>query len=551
MWHDFMSWITRTISYVKHNRLSALAIAALLVGFGAGAAVFGDVTREPMTPTAESERIVETASVNSLLSGGDRVTAIGTVSSSAEARIVPETAGRVVRVYRELGDRVSVGTVIAALENARQRAAVLQAEAQLESAEANLQKVRTGARTQQRDILQTRLRDAHAALDRARTEAVNAVRDAYATADDAVRNKTSDMFSKPRTERPELKFTPTDYQLRLDLEWERFVLGELLEEWFASLNSLDVASDETLLQRLTERRNDIQQVRSYLDKAARAVGDIGTNTEISESTLTTWQTNLLSARSAIANTLSQLSSAHNQLTQAQSDVERAQLQFEEAEEGGRSEDVAAAEAQVKQARAALLSAQAALADTHITAPINGVISSHSIDVGNFVSATSPVVTVTNPDAVVVETFLTDVQLSSVRRGAQVTINDRWNGEVIRIAPTVDSATGKAQVDIRVSGSVSGLVPGSSVNLEIMTTDDTISDDRITVPLEALQIRPDGNRVFTVEEGVVVGVPVEIGTISGDRIEIRSGLSLDDVIVVDARGIKEGQRVRTTSDNTMN
>jgi multidrug efflux pump subunit AcrA (membrane-fusion protein) len=70
-----------------------------------------------------------------------------------------------------------------------------------------------------------------------------------------------------------------------------------------------------------------------------------------------------------------------------------------------------------------------------------------------------------------------------------------------------------------------------------------------VPISAVKITPDGSVVFittdeNAEDGsaVLTSIPVTLGTLSGGKVEITSGLSFDNVIVSDARGLKDGQKV---------
>ena len=65
-----------------------------------------------------------------------------------------------------------------------------------------------------------------------------------------------------------------------------------------------------------------------------------------------------------------------------------------------------------------------------------------------------------------------------------------------------------------------------------------------LPLASVKLRANDRVVFTVDsEGRIVGNPVTIGNVHGDRIEVLSGVSSDMRIVTDARGLAEGEKVR--------
>ncbi len=66
---------------------------------------------------------------------------------------------------------------------------------------------------------------------------------------------------------------------------------------------------------------------------------------------------------------------------------------------------------------------------------------------------------------------------------------------------------------------------------------------ILLPLSAVKLRSDDRIVFTVDEkNQLVSHQVVIGDVIGDRIEIISGVSPDLIIVTEARGLSEGQKV---------
>jgi hypothetical protein len=54
-------------------------------------------------------------------------------------------------------------------------------------------------------------------------------------------------------------------------------------------------------------------------------------------------------------------------------------------------------------------------------------------------------------------------------------------------------------------------------------------------------------VFTVASSTLVAHPVVFGDIAGGQVEVTQGLSLDMDIVVDARGLSEGQAVVVGSE----
>jgi hypothetical protein len=70
---------------------------------------------------------------------------------------------------------------------------------------------------------------------------------------------------------------------------------------------------------------------------------------------------------------------------------------------------------------------------------------------------------------------------------------------------------------------------------------------IVIPIAALKLTPRGGNVFVVSASHTLrALPVKEGAIMGEEIQIIEGLKGDEVIVTDARGLKEGQAVEVST-----
>lgn len=114
---------------------------------------------------------------------------------SEEIHIGVEVGGRVARVAVEEGDRVSAGQVLATLENGDYRAAVASAAARLDDAKAALQRVRTGARLDERREVTAAVAQAEAVLAQATVEAT---RRAGLAAEGVIAREESDRATRDR-----------------------------------------------------------------------------------------------------------------------------------------------------------------------------------------------------------------------------------------------------------------------------------------------------------------------------------------------------------------
>lgn len=87
--------------------------------------------------------------------------------------------------------------------------------------------------------------------------------------------------------------------------------------------------------------------------------------------------------------------------------------------GPRAETILQSRARTEQAAAALALAQTRLDHTRLLAPLAGVVLSHHVEPGEFVSAGTPVVTVADTAQMWVRTYLNQTDLGRVRHGQQV------------------------------------------------------------------------------------------------------------------------------------
>ena len=168
-----------------------------------------------------------------------------------------------------------------------------------------------------------------------------------------------------------------------------------------------------------------------------------------------------------------------------------------------------------------------------------------IRVGDYVTSFTHVATVARNNALEIVAYVSEDDRDLLAAGTEVTIEDATPGVVTSISPALDPVTKQIEVHIAVEGE-SELVNGQSVRIAlpnaVAATLET--EGPVLLPLSAVKLRADERIVFTVnEEGRLVAMPVEIGDVRGDRIEIRTPLSAELRIVKDARGLSDGERVR--------
>lgn len=233
--------------------------------------------------------------------------------------------------------------------------------------------------------------------------------------------------------------------------------------------------------------------------------------------------------------------SRSDLDQARSDYEQAQAQL--------SLDRAA----IAQAEADLEDAQVNLAYTDIVSPVDGVVVSRNVNVGQTVAASfqTPTLFLIADDLtkMQVNTAVSESDIGQVHEGlpAHFTVDAygsrTFSGTVVQVrnAPTVVQNVVTYDVVIAVNNSDLALKPGMTATVTIVTGE---RDDVVRVPVRALRFRPEGLDIRTpafesgspvlwiLRNGQLERVPVQLGLRNDRYAELLSGsVQVGDRVVV--------------------
>ncbi|HJN75153.1 MAG TPA: efflux RND transporter periplasmic adaptor subunit [Myxococcota bacterium] len=254
---------------------------------------------------------------------------------------------------------------------------------------------------------------------------------------------------------------------------------------------------------------------------------------------------LESGRQAIGVQAAEATLAKAEAVQAQA---RAQLDRAMALEGDLSQaqlddarlasQVAAAD--VLAAEANLASARRQLADMSVRAPFAGTLTRRIVDLGQVISAGTPVANLADTSALQVDIGLPWALARSLSVGDSAEIHTDagvLSGHVGTIAPELDRATGAVPVEILVE-------PGDALpNASATVLLETGSREALVLPRDATSERFGQASVFVVSDGVASLRAVELGATSGDEVEVTDGLSAGEIVVtVGGDSLREGSPV---------
>lgn len=192
----------------------------------------------------------------------------------------------------------------------------------------------------------------------------------------------------------------------------------------------------------------------------------------------------------------------------------------------------------------------------VTAPFSGTVVRRNVDVGALISAGSgagarELFYLAQTDVLRLDVAVPQAHAASVRAGQAVELRlaERGGapviGQVERSAGAIDPATRSMQVEIRVPNAEGRLLPGAYVEATLPLAQGAPA---LVVPPNVLQFRQQGARVATVQTGAdgvqrVALRPVTLGRDLGRLVEIRDGLQLGEVLVMNPHdAIEDGEAV---------
>lgn len=249
---------------------------------------------------------------------------------------------------------------------------------------------------------------------------------------------------------------------------------------------------------------------------------------------------VVNAEAAHASVLAQLTTAESGARRA---VESARLAYENAK---RSADL-----QTIGAKNALVSSQDALSQLNISrdkllvrAAFNGTIADIPVVLGEEVNAGTALAVLENTDTMQIEVFLSRDDADRIAVGDAVSFGEQ-TGTIISISTSADPMTKKYKVEIDPKSM--DLNPGQFVRVEFTSTKG-LDGGRLFIPITAVLISSNETYVWTIEEGKTKKVPVELGNIQGDHVELIGGIDQGMEIIIEGGRIieQEGTLVEITS-----
>lgn len=418
------------------------------------------------------------------------VSASGTVRAAEESTIAPRIMSTVEAVYVREGDRVRRGQLLMRLESRDLSAQASQAQAAAAAAAAAAQRAATAVDLQRTET-STGIATAEAGL-RAAKERLSLAKEGARTQERA---------------QARLAVAQAEAQFRnARTEYER--MKRLYDQGVAPKQRLDGA--ETAYEVAKAQFESVKEQADLVEEGARK---------------------------------QEIRTAEEQVRQAEEALRMAKAAAAQNAMSLRNAQVAASQA--SQARAAVDFARTQLGYASITSPIKGVVAARMVDPGDTVSPGVPVISVEDDSLYRIEAAVPAASVGSLSIGHTVRYtlgSDARSGEgvVSVISPSGDPATRKFLVKVDLPRGAQAR-SGEFGRIHI-----PVSRARaILIPRQAVREEGGLTSVFVVGKNAKASMrPVKLGRRLEDKVEVVSGLSPGDRIVVRSTGVlADGARVR--------
>lgn len=478
------------------------------------------------------------------------VSVTGKVKPAKSVDLQFENSGRVTFINTKVGDKVFTGKVLASLDTREPQAQILEKEAALDSAKADLEQIIKNFNSLQDPNMSTALRidlenaqnnleniekKADDDLDSVYNDGFNAMNEAMIQADSSftvLKNLRELYFSGTSVEDTE--------KLAEDELFGLVVYNRLgTKDYVAIANSnktfenIDTALDklsvglEKLKNAFSALQSEIQDNLSIVSSTDRDKANSEANIAASE---------FSDVLGAIQDISSQKIINAQNISDAQAQLATSQAAFPT------EEDISKKQSAVKQAEASLLVAQAQLRKSLIIAPFKGIVTKIEVEKGETITSSQIIISLISISGLQLEADIIEVDIVKVEAGDEATFtldaygqDTVFKGVVIEIDPaeTIIEGVTTYKTTLQIEKREEEIKPSMTANIDIQTDK---QEDVIAIPQRAVIIK-NGRKIVRVVKGDVI-----------EEAEVETGITGKDGLIEITQGLQEGDKVITFITN---
>ena len=454
----------------------------------------------------------------------EKVSVTGKVLPIGKADLAFERGGILRILNFKVGDFVKRGDLIASLDNGDDQASLL-------AAQANLNELQRGLRPEELALDQSTVDAASTTLSNANDSAINASRDGYTKAQNAVFNYSDSFFDNPQSSNPRINISTDSYTQSNSINLERLLAAEAFRNWKNDIDSAEKIGASNLL---SNSENYLGTIKNFIGDLSGIVNKLSSNSSaLSQSQIDSYVSVMNTAMSNLNAAISSVTVADTALKNAAAGYGQANNQFLLQKAGSSQESIDAM-------RAKVLGAQATLAKDSIISPIDGTITKADPNLGEFVGAGQNVFGVISNGQYKVEAYVPEADIAKIalNDSADITLDAYGSDTIFKAtvtsidpAETILEGVPTYKVTLQFDQKDDRIRSGMTANTDILTHE---KDGVLTVPSRAI-IDDSGKksvRVLNKDGKTFASVSVEVG--------LKGSEGTTEII----SGVTEGQKVVT-------
>lgn len=492
-------------------------------GPGGGAGGPGGMSRTPTVELAEAKA----GEIESQLE------TVGSLESPNKANVAPKSSGRIEFIQVREGDEVSAGQTLVRIDPSDLEGQVAAARSNVAEARARLAQAQLGEGPTRANIT-GQIETQTASVASARADLDQTTRN-YESQVQVAQSDVTDAEAKVRTANAQV----------------------------TSANAA-LGRDKANLANAIAKRNRVEELYNSGFSSLAALEDARTAVQVQQGVVDVSLSQVEAAKESVNSANAQLQSRKEQLSIAkkkgQADIAAAKARLAQAQAGLRvatanrsnnpayRENLLALQAGVSAAQAQLSQAQSRMLETSLKAPIAGIVTDRSADIGSLASPGTPLIVVQSIDWLIVRVSLPLDVLGKVRVGqtAKVSVDalkgESFQGAITNVNGAADPESRQITALIRLENPGRKLRPGMFSHVIIVTGK---VDAAVTVPREAIRTTQQGSTIAVVDKDMKASVrPVKLGVQSDSMAEVLEGVKAGEkVVVLSYDNIREGQTVQ--------
>lgn len=457
----------------------------------------------------------------------EEVSATGQVDAAQDLQLAFNSAGEIAEVNAQVGDQVSAGETIAALDSSELNASLLAAQADLAKAQIGLADVQSATSSTsfgEQTMQQSSVSSAQATL-------VSTLQDNYVKVSAAFgqyteeftnNNKNNPAFGVTVYNNGSAYYIQGNIQQSSNLTDEISNVSNLINAWNVRNNSLQTDAD--IYQASDSAVNAINAFNTLLSDTYTVVNSYTINNTQDQTVYGTYE--------------GYISSYQGVAGQALSAIQATKTAYQSGIASASPNSVALQQTSVESANANVMGIQAQIDNGIITAPIDGTITLQNAKVGEAASAGVPLVSMISNGKFQIDVYVSEADIGKVKVGDSATVTLDAYGDavpfqatVITVDPaeTMVNGVGNYKVTLEFNNEDSRIKTGMTAEVDIFTATRT---NVLAVPSNSIIKNGDNDFVLVpggkgnpIQKQVTVGI-----TGSNDYVEILSGLNEGDKII---------------------